>query len=353
MNSPGTTGDLGYFAWYTDQLNRRSNKSPFIARLYYSLTKTKNDQTFRTFLTYCMSRISIGEDMKTVLRNFIPDDEYNLYLSNTASDQRPIIKGLMTVCKDKIETSKMISGIITSNLFTILFAVVVHLVIFNALYLSLLPGEIIYTDNIPERELTAMEANYYRYLVLKDYWYFFAAGFIGIVVGLRWSITNWNNRAVQLREELFDFLPPYSINKVKIQYEIIMMLFYNLKSGKKWLESLELIKRLATPYAKFQIDKIIRRTPNHKPNEALNIFYMGTAGDYIDSRSAGRNFVEVLEESIISLQIAKMELIEGITGKVKKFVIAPIVWGSIAASAVPVFTHILNLAKEAQSAGAG
>jgi hypothetical protein len=353
MNSPSTKGDLGYFSWYTDQLDRRSNKSPLLARVYYSATKTKNDQSFRNFLNHCMTKVSVGDDMKTVLRDFMPDDEYNLYLSNTSSDQKPIITGLMTVCKDKMETSKMITSIISSNLFIIVFSGIVHTVLFNALYLSFLSGEIIYTDNVPDRDLTPLEQNYYRYMVIINYWYLFIGGTISFALFLKWSVKNWCNKGIQLREELFDFLPPYSINKVKTQYEIVMMIYYNLSSGKKWLESLELIKRLSSPYAKYQIDKIIRRTPNNKPNEALNIFYMGAAGDYIDSRSAGRNFVEVLEESVVTLQIAKMALIEKITDRIKKFVILPVVWGGIAFSAIPVFMHILSLASEAQSAGGG
>jgi len=353
MNSPNSNGDLGYFAWYTNQLDRRSNKSPFLARTYYAATKTKNDQTFRNFLDHCMRKVALGDDMKVILKEFMPDDEYNLYLSNSASDQKPIVIGLTTVCKDKIETSKMISSIISSNLFIIIFSGIVHTVLYNALYLSFLSGEIIYTDNVPDRALTPLEQNYYRYVILIDYWYLFVGGIAGLSLFLKWSVKNWCKRGVQLREELFDFLPPFSINKVKIQYEIVMMMYYNLSSGKKWLESLELIKRLATPYAKYQIDRIIRRSPNHKPNEALNIFYMGAAGDYIDSRSAGRNFVEVLQESVVSLQVAKMIMIEGITNKIKKFVILPIVWGSIAFSAVPIFMHILSLAQDAQSAGAG
>ena len=77
---------------------------------------------------------------------------------------------------------------------------------------------------------------------------------------------------------------------------------------------------------------------------------MGEAGDYIDSRSAGKNFVEVLESSVITLQVKKMEMIEKITSVIKKFIVLPLVWGGIALSGVPVFVHILNLAKDAQSA---
>ena len=350
MNTPGTKGDNGYFAWYTNQLNRRAEKSPYMARLYFKARKIKNDQTVRNFLDHCMKRMALGDDMKTVLKDFIPDDEYNLYLSNTKSDQRSIIEALKVVCKDKIETAKMIGSVISSNLFIIVFSVVVHVVIYNFLYKALLPSDVLYLEVIPDRELTPMESNYYIYKALINYWYVFLAGLISIIILLRWSIKNWTTRMIILREEFFDFLPPYSINKVKIQYEIIMMIYYNLDSGKKWLESLELIKRLSTPYAKHHIDKIIRRTPTNKPNEALNIFYMGAAGDYIDSRSAGRNFIEVLGESVISLQLAKMALIEGITSKIKKFVVIPLVWSGIGISAVPVFIHILSIAKSAQDA---
>lgn len=350
MNTPGTTGDNGYFAWYTNQLNRRAEKSPYAARLYFKARNINNDQTFRNFLNHCMKRTSLGDDMKVVLKDFIPDDEYNLYLSNTKSDQRSIIEALKVVCKDKMETSKLIGSIIFSNLFIIIFSVVVHVVIYNFLYKALLPAEVLYIEGIPDRELTPMESNYYMYKTLINYWHVFLATLISLILLLRWSIKNWTTRLIILREEFFDFLPPYSINKVKIQYEILMMLYYNLESGKKWLESLELIKRLSTPYAKHHIDKIIRRTPTNKPNEALNIFYMGAAGDYIDSRSAGRNFVEVLGESVISLQVAKMELIEGITSKIKTFVVIPLVWGGIALSAVPVFIHILSIAQNAQNA---
>tara|TARA_R110001583_G_scaffold88876_7_gene230034 strand:+ start:2183 stop:3370 length:1188 start_codon:yes stop_codon:yes gene_type:complete len=350
MNTPGATGDNGYFSWYKNQLNRRADKSPYIARAYFKVRKIQNDQTFRDFLQHCMNRIALGDDMKAVLRDFMPDDEYNLYLSNTKSDQRPIMDALTVVCKDKIATSKLIGSIITSNLFIILFSVIVHVVVYNALYKALLPAEVLYLDAVPDRELTPMEWNYYKYKLLIDYWYFFLGGVVSFIVLLLWSNKNWSNRGVKLREELFDFLPPYSIRKLKTQYEIVMMLYYNLESGKKWLESLELIKKLSTPYAKYQIDKIIRRTPTHKPNEALNIFYMGAAGDYIDSRSAGLSFVDVLGESVISLQLAKMELIEGITNTIKKFIVLPLVWGGIALSTAPVIIHIISIAKEAQSA---
>ena len=289
MSTPGTTGDNGYFAWYTNQLDRRADKSPFMARVYFKARKIQNDQTFRNFLNHCIKRISLGDDMKVVLRDFMPDDEYNLYQSNTKSDQRPIIEALKVVCKDKMDTAKLVGSIISSNLFTIMFSVVVHIVIYNFLYKSLLPAEILYVEGVPDRELSPMESNYYKYKTLTDFWYLFLSAVISLTILLKWSIKNWTNRLVTLREEFFDFLPPYSLNKVKIQYEIIMMLYYNLESGKKWLESLELIKRLSTPYAKHQIDKIIRRTPTSKPNEAINIFYMGAAGDHIDSRSAGRN----------------------------------------------------------------
>lgn len=353
MSSPSSKGDLAYFSWYKEQLDRRSNKSAFFARVYYSLTKTKNDQTFRDLLDFSMSRMAVGDDIKSIMRNFMPDDEYNLYQSNTSSNQKPIFDGLLTVAKNKMETSALIMSIFTSNIFVIFFSIIVHAVLYNALYLSFLSGEIIYTDNVPDRELSPLETNYYRYMVVINYWYLFLGGIISFAALIKWSIGNWCNKGVKLREEFFDFLPPYSINKIKTQYEIVMMLYYNLNSGKKWLESLELIKRLSTPYARFQIDKIIRRATNSKPNEALNIFYMGAAGDYIDSRSAGRNFVEVLGESIVSLQIAKMALINKITKTIAKFIVLPIVWGGIAFSAAPVFIHILSLASDARSASGG
>jgi hypothetical protein len=350
MNASGVSGDLGYFSWYENQLDRRVNKSTVFQKLFYKITNTRNDQSFRNFLDYCIDKTSRGESMKSVMKDFMPDDEYNLFTSNTSSDQRPVIKALENVCKDKITTSKLIVSIFTSNLFLLAFSAVVHVIFYATLYDSFLDAEILYGETVPDRPLTLMEENFYRYKFIIDYWFIICAGVAGFTLGLRWAIKNWCKRGVDIREQFFDFLPPFSVNKITTQYQIVMMLYYNLSSGKKWLESLELIKRLSSPYAKHQIDKIIRRTPNSKPNEALNIFYMGEAGDYIDSRSAGKNFVEVLESSVITLQVKKMEMIEKITSVIKKFIVLPLVWGGIALSGVPVFVHILNLAKDAQSA---
>ena len=56
MNASGVSGDLGYFSWYENQLDRRVNKSTVFQKLFYKITNTRNDQSFRNFLDYCIDK---------------------------------------------------------------------------------------------------------------------------------------------------------------------------------------------------------------------------------------------------------------------------------------------------------
>jgi hypothetical protein len=348
MNASANSSDISYFSWHLDQIERRSSKAPFLKRTFLGLLGKKNDQSTRDFLQYGMDRARI-EEMKDIMKNFMPLDEYSLYKSDDSSDQRPIIGSLIHMCEEKIKTSEQIRAIITSNLFIILFAFGIHYIAVNDLYPAFLPADVIYGDK-PDRELSALENNWYIYSWILDNW-LLSIGSIGAVfIGIGVSMNKWYKRGVVLRKEFFDFLPPYSIHKITGQYQIILMIYFYLKSGKKWLDALDDVRRLSNNYIQKQVDEIILRSSSLPSHEALNTFYMGEMGDIIESRTSRDSLLTTLENTMGILEEKKAKTIENITTVLKRFLVIPLVWGSVALSLVPIALHIANMIQEAQAA---
>jgi type II secretory pathway component PulF len=348
MNSSTNTSDIKYFAFHLQQIDRRATKSPFFMRRWLQLTKTKNEQVIRDFLGHCIERSRIDE-MKNILKPFMPLDEYSLYMSDDSSDQRPIIQSLIKMCEEKIETAKQLKAIVTGNAFIIFFACIIHYIAVSALYPSFLPADVLYGDR-PTRELTVMENNWFIYQ-----WIFnniiMVAGVLGaLAFSIGYSMNNWHKRGISIRKEFLDFLPPYSIHKITGQYQIVLMTYFYLRSGKKWLDTLDAVRRLSPKYIQRQIDEIIMRSSSRPSEQALNTFYMGELGDIIESRVSRDSLEKTLEGTLSILQKRKLESIAKTTSRLKLYFVVPLVWGSVAYSLVPIAFHIGGMIAEAQAA---
>ena len=123
-----------------------------------------------------------------------------------------------------------------------------------------------------------------------------------------------------------------------------------MKSGKKWLDALDDVRRLSNNYIQKQVDEIILRSSSLPSHEALNTFYMGEMGDIIESRTSRDSLLTTLENTMGILEEKKAKTIENITTVLKRFLVIPLVWGSVALSLVPIALHIANMIQEAQAA---
>lgn len=63
-------------------------------------------------------------------------------------------------------------------------------------------------------EFMLVEKNYVVYIWIMENWLLCGVGFIGVFMFFKWSVKNWYNRFVFIREYYFDYLLFYLLVKI-------------------------------------------------------------------------------------------------------------------------------------------
>lgn len=349
INSPGASTAEAFFSWYPAQLNLRMEKSPALVRMFYQLTKSKNDASFRLFLDDAASRHEVGEGLVSILRDWIPDDELRVISSSASSDITDSLDILIDMCQDKINNQKQLTDAITSNMPLLLITVLLHYIIFSMLYTSFVSPSIL--EGTKEfSTLTLIEQRYLQY-----YWLsqplnlaFIVGIFAGAIYGLKWSVQNWFEKGNWLREEVFDFLPPWSLSKINQQYQVLMVINNFFKSGASFSEALLHAKKGAPPYVQYQIDKILSNS-SVQANEAINIQFFGEMGNIIRERASHIPLQDAIQSLVPTLRQMKKDKFEK-TIRISTWVtIKPLAYGSLALALSPVVMYFVDLMSSMQS----
>lgn len=348
LNSPGASTAEAFFSWYPEQLDIRMEKSPFLVRQYFNLTKSKNDASVRAFMLDGWSRNSAGEGLLSILRDWVPDDEVRVLAASTSSDITKSLDILIDMCQDKINNAKQITSALSSNAPIIIISALLHYIIYSMLYTSFVSPMVFDT---PESQLTPIEKNYLVY-----YWIgqplnalLTLLVIVAIVVGLRWSIRNWSERLVALREEFFDFIPPWSLSRINQQYQVLTVINNFLESGSSFMEALEQAKKGASPYVQRQIDKIMANS-SIPPHEAINTLFFGEMGHVIRERGSHINLSSAISTLVPKLREMKKASFDRTISIMTTVTIRPLVFLSLAWSLWPVISYFATLLSGMQAA---
>jgi hypothetical protein len=338
-----------FFSWYLERIDKRDGKTAHLMRLIQKVTKKKSDGKFRNFLGYCIADIGKGRDFVTVIKPWLPLDEYQLLSANKNSDYSGVLEALIEIVKDKVDSGKLVTSALTAILPTFLVIGIVHAVLATVLYPSFITSSVIDGIIPSDRDMTSLETRYLSYLSIINNPILIVTVAIIFFAVIYWSVGNWSKRGLFLREQYFDFLPPYSLSKIKNQYQISLLIYHYMHAGVKWINALQAIQKISTPYVRQVLDQIIQRSIKRKPGEALNIFFMGETGDTIEDRAAKKDLTVALEKMLPSLREKKNSAFEGTVNLTAKIIFKPAAWGSAVYFLAPVLMHIFNMMQAAQN----
>ena len=339
LNGPGSPAAGDFFMWYIERLDERKRMSPQWMQAIYKVTKKENESGFRNFLIDCHNRFQSNPDFTEAIKPWIPDDEFRILSSSTSSDITGVIKIAIQICQEKDEVEKQIKGAIFAALPTFMIGLLMHYVIFNFVYSSAVtPG---FMDVKTWSELTLVEKNYAAYSWIMENWLLCGVGLIGVFMFFKWSVKNWHNRLVFIREHYFDYLPPYSLAKTNEQYNTLLILSSFMRSGKSFNESLLEVSDGACKYVKMQVAKILNND-TEQASVALNIFYLGTFGSDIRDRSKYMPLENAIETLLPRMQKEKNEKFQRIVNLSMLLTLKPLIIGSLVFSIVPVLMSLMS-----------
>lgn len=339
INSPGKKNPADFFDWYIERLDERMKTESQFSRAYYKVSKSKNEPGFRSFLNDCASRSYENNDFMSIIKPWIPEDEYRIISSSTLSNISEVLELAMGMCDEKEGTQKQVHGAFFSNIPTIFIGVFFHWIIFSFIYESFVtPG---FSDGKQWEELSMLEQNYLRYeWVISNYMYVLG-GIFAVIMFLSWSIKNWTKNGVFIRENYIDFFPPYSLVKLNNQYSTFMLLANFMRSGKSFSESLELVKEGATPYVQYQVDKILDNS-TVQAHVAINTLYFGEYGCDIRDRANNISLEKAISDLLPGMLESKTSKFDRIVKVSTAVSFKPLIYGSLAAGIVPLFISIFE-----------
>jgi len=338
-----------FFKWYLDNINKRAGKTAHLVRQIQKITKTQSDGKFRSFLVYCITDINKGRDFTSVVQQWVPKDELQLLSANRKSDFSDIIRALINIVEDKIESGKLVENAIVAILPTTIIIGIVHAVLSTVLYPSFITSSVI--EGIPpsDRDMTLLEERYMTYLAIMDSPYLIVGTILIFSAIVYWSMDNWSKRGLFLREQYFDFLPPYSLSKINNQYQISLLSYHYMSAGVSWSESLKSIHKISSPYIKQVIEQIQRRTVKLTPEQAINVFYMGETGNMIEDRGSRKELTIALEGMLESLRERKNASFNNTVNVTAKFIYKPVLWITALFFLFPVLMHIFEMMQAANN----
>jgi hypothetical protein len=339
INSPGSESPNAFFDWYLEQLDRRIENKPEMIKVYYSLTGQKNEQSFRAFLVKCRDDLAINPKFIDVLRDWLPRDELQIIDSTSSSDISDVLDIAIEMANDKQIASEQIKGAIFSNLPLILIGGFFHWFIYEFVYRSfVIPG---FADTKNWEDMIMVEKNYviYEWFMQSTSWITLALVFIGTYAFFSWSIRSWHIRLVHIRENYFDYLPPYSLSKINNQYGIIMIINNFMKSGKSFGDALEQAIDGASPYIRMQVEKIIGNS-GAKANDAINTFYLGDYGSDIQERGNHIPLEQAMDSLLPAMKKIRKDKFDKTINITLMLTLKPAIYASFGLALIPLFIQI-------------
>lgn len=343
INSPGSTTAEAFFSWYPEQLDKRAEAGPVIAKTFRRITKSKSDASFRVFLADGALRHESGEGLTSILQDWIPDDELRVLLASSSSDITNSLDVLIDICQDKINNAKQITDAISSNTPLILIAFLLHWILYSMLYTSFVSPSIV-EDTRPFSEFSLLEQRYIQYHWISQIQNALLASGILVIILLffNWSVKNWSERGVRLREEFFDFLPPYSLSKINQQYQVLMVVNNFFEAGSSFSEALTQAKKGSSPYVSYQIDKILANSST-KANEAINTLFFGELGSIIRERGEHVPLQQAIKALVPTMRAMKKEKFDRAIKWSTLITIKPIIYLSFAYAIFPIVMYFVEI----------
>lgn len=343
INAPGSTTAEAFFTWYPEQLDLRMEKSPYLVRAFYRITKSKNEQAFRAFLDEGATRHSGGEGLESILKDWVPDEENRVISASASSDITDALDAVIDMCEDKENNKKQVMDAIASNAILIFIALILHYIIFTALFVGFVSPEIVNSPE-PFSEMSMIQQRYIQYHWLSQPINLGMIGLFlfGIYQGLSLSVKHWHKRAVWLREEFFDFIPPWSLSKINQQYQILMVINNYFESGSSFQEALIQAKHGASPYVQYQIDKILSNS-SMQANEAINIQFFGEMGNIVRERGSHVPLQQAIKSLVPTLRQIKKDKFDKTVKISTMLTIKPLIYGSFFYAIIPVIYYFIDL----------
>lgn len=343
INSPGSTTAEAFFSWYPEQLDKRAEAGPIIAKTFRRITNSKSDASFRVFLEDGASRHESGEGLTSILQDWVPDDELRVLLASSSSDITSSLDVLIDICQDKINNAKQVADAIKSNLPLILIAFILHWILYSMLYTSFVSPSIV-EEQKPFSEFSLLEQRYIQYHWISQIKNALMASFALalIILFFNWSVKNWSQRGVRIREEFFDFLPPYSLSKINQQYQVLMVINNFFEAGSSFSEALTQAKKGSSPYVSYQIDKILANSST-KANEAINTLFFGELGSIIRERGEHVPLQQAIKALVPTMRKMKKEKFDRAISLSTMLTIKPIIYLSFAYAIFPIIMYFVEI----------
>jgi hypothetical protein len=339
INGPGAASPNNFFSWYSERLDERMRMSPQWLSGYYRLSRTKNESGFRQFLDDCDRRSQSESKFTEIIKAWIPDDEHRIIASTSSSDITEVVEMAIGMCEEKDRTQKQIRANVIGNMPLLGMGFMLHWVIFSFIYQGFVtPG---FQESTLWNDMSLVEQNYVRYVWITNNYLYVIGVIIAITVGFSWSIKNWHQRGVFIREHYLDYLPPYSLAKVNEQYSILIIISSFMRSGKSFSESLMQVRNGASKYVQYQVDKILDND-TEKASVAINTFYLGNFGSDVRERAGYIPMDQAIATLLPRMQLEKQEKFDRIIKITLSLSFKPIMYISLGYAIVPVFITIFD-----------
>jgi hypothetical protein len=340
IQGAGGRSPHAYFSWYEKQLDYRMKVQPSWKKAYHRLTSSKSDRSFRNFLAACEADLSGKTDFFSAIKAWLPDDEFRVLKSAQSTNISKEINLAIKICEEKEKTKKQMASVIKKNIPMFIMGFVVHFILYEFVYASFVnPGDI---QNKSISEMNITEMVYVTYNFIKNNWILLGVAIVAVGVFISWSNKNWHKRGFNIRANYIDFLPPYSLSKVKEQYNFLMLLNSFIQSGKNFQDAVDEASAGSTPYVKRHIAEI-KRNSTKAANEAINIYFLGDYGCDIRDRGENVALSEAINDLLPGITQKKEERLESVIAVSMWLTTKPLIYGTLGISAFGVVLSIIDL----------
>lgn len=337
INSSGDKKPADFFDWYIERLDEKMKLAPQWLAIWYKITKSKNEAGLRSFLNDCSQRSLYEPDFFKVIQPWLPEDEHRIIASSTLSDLSEVLEMAIAMSEDKQAIQKQIHSAVFSNFPIIGMGLFFHYFIFSFIYEAFItPG---FQDSKTPEKYSMLEQNFIIYEWIIENYIFVGIGIAAFIFFLGWSVKNWSKRGMFFREHYIDYIPPYSLSKLNEQYTTLMLLSNFIKSGKSFGDSLEEVKKGASPYLAYQLDKIIGNA-SVQAHLAINTRYLGSLGSDVSDRATNESLETAIDSLLPSMKEENSTKFNRIISMTMMLSFKPLIYGSLALSIVPVFIDI-------------
>ncbi|MBE8232832.1 MAG: hypothetical protein HAW67_03795 [Endozoicomonadaceae bacterium] len=337
-----------FFSWYLEKMKGRREKSHILIKFLRKRFNMSFTSKTELIVQRCFKKMSVGAEFKLIIKDWLPEDEFLVLDANLSPRYNETFEALVEMAKDRISTSNALKNSIFGSLFLSLALLAGTIVLLTFVYTSFLSGSVIQGIVPTGRDLNLLEQRYFSWLWFSNNIIYLGISAVIVTLWIKHLLPNWAQRWRPFRLYVVDYIPPFSIYKKVIQYNIALILYHYLRTGSKWVEALTKIEARSKPYAKKIVSEINQRSVGMNPNVAFNVYFMGESGDKIEDRGEGRQIEAVLGTSLPELQALKNSTIEKSIKITTKLVIIPTLGFLFIYVAYPVVFYLMDIIKEAK-----